>query len=506
MEESVEDMSREIGCSPHIIEDTSFSFLFLKSSLQYVEIMKNTKIVSTIGPATDTRETLSDIIDAGVDVVRQNFSHVDHEQHGKIYDRIRDVSEKIAVMVDTKGPEIRLGEIESNTTLEAECQVNLTTEDIVGDDERLSVNYSDFLTHIEAGDEIRIDDGKIKLHVEEVGDTAECRVVYGGEVSTGKAVNVPGKDIGLSAPTEKDVEDIKFAADKGYDFVSLSFVKQASDVEEVREILEQQGSEMHIISKIEHKKAVENFDEILEVSDAIMVARGDLGVELPAAELPVMQKEMIEKCNVAGKPVITATQMLESMKENPTATRAEISDVANAVLDGTDAVMLSGETAVGEYPVKTVKFMTSVVEEAEVSMGNSTHHTVKKPSETTQDIICKNVWQAARESNADYIVAHTSSGSTARNISKYRPKNPIVAFTDSKKVKRQLQLVYGVKPYHEEFSSDVEGMLKSSARRMKSLDLAEGDDELVFSAGNPTNATGTTNIMQIRTVESILEE
>ncbi|WP_414837332.1 pyruvate kinase [Candidatus Nanosalina sp. VS9-1] len=469
--------------------------------------MKNTKIISTIGPATDSKQKLSEIIDSGVDVVRQNFSHVDHKQHGKIYDRIRDVSEKTAVMIDTKGPEIRLGEVKEDTVLETGHSVELTTdEEITGDEEVLSVNYSDFINHIEAGDEVRIDDGKIELEVEKVDDTAECTVVYGGEVSSRKAVNVPGKDIGLSAPTEKDVEDIEFAAEKGYDFVSLSFVKEASDVEEVREILDEHDSDMHIISKIEHKKAVENFDEILEASDAIMVARGDLGVELPPAELPMMQKEMIEKCNEAGKPVITATQMLESMTENPTATRAEISDVANAVLDGTDAVMLSGETAIGDYPVKTVKFMSNVVEEAEASMEGNTHHTVKQPPETTREIICKNVWQAARDSEAEYIVAHTSSGSTARNISKYRPENPIIAFTDSERVERQLQLAWGVNAYYEEFPDDVEGMLEASARRMKSLNLASGEDELVLSAGIPTSVTGTTNMMQIRTVESIMDK
>ena len=468
--------------------------------------MKNTKIVSTIGPSTNSKKELDAIIDSGVDVIRQNFSHVDHSTHGQIFDRVRETSEKTAVMIDTKGPEIRLGQVKEGTVLETGHNVELTTEEVEGNEEVLSVNYIDFIDHIEAGDEVRIDDGKIELEVEKVDDTAECTVVYGGEVSSRKAVNVPGKDIGLQAPTEKDVEDIEFAAEKGYDFVSLSFVKQASDVEEVREILEEHDSEMHIISKIEHKKAVENFDEILEASDAIMVARGDLGVELPAAELPMMQKEMIEKCNEAGKPVITATQMLESMTENPTATRAEISDVANAVLDGSDAVMLSGETAIGEYPVKTVKFMASIVEEAEASLKGKTHHTVKQPPETTREIICKNVWQASRDSEAEYIVAHTSSGSTARNISKYRPENPIIAFTDSEIVERQLQLSWGVRAYYEEFPSDVEGMLEASAKRMENLNLASGDDELVLSAGIPTSVTGTTNMMQIRTVEGILNK
>lgn len=465
--------------------------------------MKNTKIVSTIGPATDSKQKLAEIIDSGVNVVRQNFSHSNTEKHEEVYDRVREVSEKTAVMIDTKGPEIRVGEIEEETFLEEGHEVEITTGKVKGGKDKFSINYDDFLNHVEPGDEVRIDDGKIELQVEEVDETAKCTVVFGGELSSRKAVNVPGRDIGLQAPTEKDKDDIEFAAEKGYDFVSLSFVKQASDVEEVKDILGRHDSQMHVISKIEHSKAVENFDEILEVSDAIMVARGDLGVELPAAELPMIQKEIIKKCNKAGKPVITATQMLESMTENPTATRAEISDVANAVLDGTDAVMLSGETAMGDYPVKTVRFMSRVIEEAETSLHEITHHTVKKPPETTREIICKNVWQASRDSEADYIVAHTSSGSTARNISKYRPENPVVAFTDSELVERQLQLAWGVQPYYEEFPSDVEGMLAASARRMENLGLASGDDKLVLSAGIPTSVTGTTNMMQIRTVDSI---
>ncbi|MFB6174730.1 MAG: pyruvate kinase [Candidatus Nanohalobium sp.] len=468
--------------------------------------MKNTKIVSTIGPSTDSKEKIEQLVDAGVDVIRQNFSHSDHEQHGNIFDRVRETSEKTAVMADTKGPEIRLGPVDEGTELEKGHKVELTTEEVLGNEKKLSVNYRDFLDHIEPGDEVRIDDGKIELEVENVEDTATCHILYGGKVSPRKAVNVPGKDIGLSAPTEKDEQDIRFAAGKGYDFISLSFVKKASDVEETRRILEEEGSDANIISKIEHAKAVENFDEILEASDAVMVARGDLGVELPAARLPMMQKEMIQKCNRAGKPVITATQMLESMTENPTATRAEISDVANAVLDGSDAVMLSGETAIGNYPVKTVKFMADIVEEAENTLNDNVHHTVKNRPDTTREVICKNVWQASRDIDAEYIVAHTSSGSTARNISKFRPETPIIAFADNETVKRQLKLAWGVRPYYAEFPDNVDRMLEASAKRMRSLGLVEGDTELVMSAGVPTNVTGTTNMLQIRTVDSILGE
>ncbi|MEF8880459.1 MAG: pyruvate kinase [Candidatus Nanohaloarchaea archaeon] len=468
--------------------------------------MKKTKIVSTIGPSTNSKQKIDELIDEGVDVFRQNFSHVDHESHGEIFDRIRETSEKTAVMIDTKGPEIRLGEVKEETFLKKGHDLVLTTEKITGDSKRISVNYDDLPDYLESGDEIRIDDGKIELEIESVEeDEIYSIVIFGGEISTRKALNVPGKDIGLTAPTDKDVEDIKFAAKKGYDFLSLSFVKQASDVEKVRDILDQQDSDMHIISKIEHRKAVENFDEILEASDAIMVARGDLGVEMPPAKLPKLQKDMIEKCNLAGKPVITATQMLESMTENPTATRAEISDVGNAVLDGTDAVMLSGETAIGDYPVKTVKLMSEIVREVETSMNGDIHHTVKKRPKTTRDIICKNVWQASRDKEADYIVAHTTSGSTARNISKYRPNSPVIGFTDTEITERQLQLVWGVEPYYQKTFETVDDMIRSSAERLEALNLVENEDILVLSAGIPASVTGTTNMMQIREVGEILE-
>lgn len=467
--------------------------------------MKKTKIVSTIGPSTSSKDKINELIDSGVDVFRQNFSHVDHDSHEEIFNRIRECSEKTAVMIDTKGPEIRLGEVQEGTKLEEGHKIVLTTEELTGDTEKLTVNYSELPKYVESGDEIRIDDGKLELEADEVRENEiSCTVMYGGEVSTRKSVNVPGKDIGLSAPTEKDRKDIKFAADKGYDFLSLSFVKEASDVEEVKDILDEHNSEMHIISKIEHRKAVENFDEILEVSDAIMVARGDLGVEMPPAKLPKLQKDMIAKCNNAGKPVITATQMLESMTDNPTATRAEISDVGNAVLDGTDAVMLSGETAIGDYPIKTVKFMSEIVREVEHTMDGEIHHTVKHRPETTREIICKNVWQAARDKDAELIVAHTTSGSTARNVSKYRPETPIIGFTDTEITERQLQLVWGVTPYYQESFETVDDMIESSAKRLKDLNLVKDEDTLVLSAGIPASVTGTTNMIQIRQLKEIV--
>jgi pyruvate kinase len=466
--------------------------------------MKNTKIVSTIGPSTDSKQKMAEIIDAGVDVVRLNFSHVGHEQHEEVFNRLRDVSEKTAAMIDTKGPEIRLGEIEEGTILGTGKEVLLTGEEIVGNSEKIPISYQGLSEHVEQGDEIRIDDGRIELEVLEAYNDIRCEVVFGGQISTRKAVNVPGKDIGLTAPTDKDIRDIEFAAEKGFDFVSISFVKSAEDVDEVREILERKGSDMQIISKIEHAKAVQNFDKILEVSDGIMVARGDLGVEVSASRLPALQKKIIEKSNKAGKPVITATEMLESMTKNPTATRAEISDVANAVMDGTDAVMLSGETAVGDYPVETVNFMAEVVEEVEKELSEEVHHTVKAETGSTAEIISKNIWQTAKEDNIKYIVAHTTSGSTARNIAKFRPEVPIVAFSDKPAVERQLQLVWGVHPYYEEFPGNVDEMLENSAERLRSLEMVEKTDKLVLSAGIPTNVPGTTNMLQIRSVKELI--
>lgn len=466
--------------------------------------MRYTKIVSTIGPATSTEETLEELVEAGVDVARLNFSHVDHEQHRKVYETIRRVSEDIAIMADTKGPEIRLGEVEEDSFLIKDEKVELTVEEQEGNSETLYVNYEDFPKYLEEGDRVLIDDGKIELEVEKVGETVECLIVQGGEVSDRKAVNIPGKDVGLQAPTEKDRKDIRFAAEQGFDFLALSFVKEASDVEEAREIIEEHDGEMDIISKIEHPRAVENYEEILEASDAIMVARGDLGVEMPAAKLPMFQKEFIEKANQAGKPVITATQMLESMIENPLATRAEISDVANAVLDGTDAVMLSGETAIGDHPVKTVEFMAEVVGKAEETVKGKVHHTVKGSSSSTSDIISKNVWQASRDSDAKFIVAHTVSGGTARNIAKYRPETPIMAFTNSKKVSRQLRLVWGVHPVTNDSPQEIDLMIQNSAETLLERGMVKEDDKLVLSAGMPIGVPGTTNMMQIRTVESLL--
>lgn len=468
--------------------------------------MRKAKIVATIGPASIDQQTLKNLVDSGMDVARQNFSHGTHEQHAHIIKRIRNLSNRVASMIDTKGPEIRVKQVEQDTVLEQDDRVTLTEKDTIGNSDTIPINYPELLNHLQEGDHILIDDGEIELEVLEVNDTAHCRVIYGGPLTTGRSVNVPGRDIGLKAPTEQDLEDLKFAIEHDFDFVSASFIKQAEEVEEIRELLNQHDSDMQIIAKIEHLTALENLDEILQKADGIMVARGDLGVEINAARVPVLQKEIIRKCNKAGKPVITATQMLKSMTEHPRATRAETSDVANAIIDGTDAVMLSEETAVGKYPVKSLQYMAEIIENVEQSEEDDIHHTVRIPTQNIADIICKNVWQASRDMDVKYTVAHTSSGYTARNIAKYRPKTGIIAFTSDYQVKRQLGLVWGVEAHYTEFADHVDEMICRSAHHLHKDGKVEPDDILVLSAGVPTSVSGTTNMMEIRDVQSLLQE
>lgn len=462
--------------------------------------MSRTKIVATLGPSTSDRGTIQEMVEAGADVFRQNFSHGTRESHEELYDNVRDVSDSAAAMLDTRGPEIRVDGPEE-MTLEEGSTVKVTGDGGTGS---LSVDHPDMLDYLEEGDRVMVDDGRVELEVEEAGDEAVCRVVYGGEVGEGEAVNVPGKELGLSSPMEQDVEDIEFGIEKGFDFVSASFVKTAEDVERIEEVIEENGSEMKVIAKIEHVRAAENVDEIVEAADGVMVARGDLGVELPASQVPTLQKRIIRKCNEAGKPVITATEMLTSMTESPRATRAEVSDVANAVLDGSDAVMLSEETAVGEYPVETVEFMSEVLDDVEEEWSEELHRVSGESTDTSQTI-CRNIWEASKDLELEYIAAHTTSGFTARNIAKHRPATPIAAFTDTEKVKRQLNLTWGVEAFRIDFPEYVDQLIEKSARRLHEEGMVEEEDEVVFSAGTPTSVSGTTNMMEIREIGSLLD-
>ncbi len=468
--------------------------------------MRKTKIVATIGPVSNNRENMERLISSGIDVARQNFSHGTHEEHVEMLNMIRDISSEVGVMMDTQGPEIRLNEIEEDTELHQGERVKIVTEDVEGNEEVLPVDHPTIEDFLKKGDTILIDDGQIELNVLDVQEEVECEVIYGGKVLSRKSVNVPGKDMGLKAPTDKDIRDIEFSVEKGFDFVSASFVKSAEEIEEIREIIRKKNSDMNIIAKIEHLKAVENIDEIIKASDGVMIARGDLGVEVPASDVPVLQKQIIEKANLQEKPVITATQMLKSMTESPRATRAEVSDVANAVIDGSAAVMLSEETAIGKYPVKSVKFMSEILEKMEAYVKGREYFTTDRESRDIADIIAKNVTQAAREIDAKFIVAHTSSGYTAHKIARFRPDIDIIAFTDKKSVQRSLSLAWGVKAFYTEFPEHVDEMVCDTAKTLYHKDMVEKDDKLLITAGVPTPVTGITNTMQIRAVRDLIEE
>ncbi|THF73329.1 pyruvate kinase [Cohnella fermenti] len=475
--------------------------------------MRKTKIVCTIGPASESLENTKKLIQAGMNVARLNFSHGDYEEHGNRIKTIRqackELGKTVAILLDTKGPEIRLGKLASEPIeLVQGERITLTTEEILGDINRVPVTYKELPGDVSVGSTILIDDGLIGLTVLEVSGTEiVCEIVNSGQIKSKKGVNVPGVAISMPGITEKDASDIRFGIEQGVDFIAASFVRRASDVLEIRELLERHdGRYIQIISKIENQQGVDNLDEILEVSDGLMVARGDLGVEIPAEEVPLVQKQMIEKCNRAGKPVITATQMLDSMQRNPRPTRAEASDVANAIFDGTDAIMLSGETAAGKYPAESVQTMAAIAVRAESALNY--REIFQKQAQAQQTSVTEAISQAVASSSleldAKAIVTSTESGYTARMVSKYRPKSPIVAVTPEDQVLRRLQLVWGVVPVQgtlvgttdEMFDVAVEGALKTELVRL--------GDTVVITAGIPVGRAGTTNLIKIHHIGELI--
>ncbi|GAB1155834.1 MULTISPECIES: pyruvate kinase [Paenibacillus] len=468
--------------------------------------MRKTKIVCTIGPSSESLENTKKLIMAGMNVARLNFSHGDFDEHGGRIKAIRQACEElnktVAILLDTKGPEIRTGKLEVEPIeLVQDEYITLTTEEILGTKERLSITYADLPNDVEPGSTILIDDGLIGLTVVEVqGTEIKCRIVNGGTIKSKKGVNVPGVAISLPGITEKDANDIVFGIEQGIDFIAASFVRKASDVLEIRELLEKHNAgHIQIISKIENQQGVDNLDEILEVSDGLMVARGDLGVEIPAEEVPLVQKRMIEKCNVAGKPVITATQMLDSMQRNPRPTRAEASDVANAIFDGTDAIMLSGETAAGKYPVESVLTMSRIAEKAESALPYQELYLKQRVAQqtTVTEAISQSVALSAQDLNAKAIITSTESGHTARMVSKYRPEAPIIAVTTEDRTSRRLALAWGVTPVKGRrcdstdslFENAIEGGLKSG--------IVKEGDLVVITAGVPLGRSGSTNLIKV---------
>jgi pyruvate kinase len=468
--------------------------------------MRKTKIIATIGPSSEDKKVIKDMVKSGLNIARLNFSHRTQKQARTTYQNLRKVAPHIGIMMDTQGPEVRLGRIKEGTELLRGSEVELVRDDILGDERKLPVDYPKLFDYLRKGDTILMSDGGLELRVKKIDSSVKCKVVYGGKISSKKSVNIPGKDIGLFAPTKRDLENIKFGARMGFDFVAASFVKSAKDIKKIRTVLKDKKSNMQIIAKIEHIKAVRNMDEILEASDAIMIARGDLGVEVPASDVPLLQKTIIRKCLEKEKTVIVATQMLMSMTEHPRATRAEVSDVANAVEDGADAVMLSEETAVGKYPVKSVQFMAETIQKMETYLLGRLPEALKSGKNEIADIIAKNVWQAARDSSAKFIIAHTSSGYTARKIAKFRPDTDIIAFTDKEIVERQMNLIWGVKPFFSKFYKHVDGMLCDSAEFLYKKGLVNEKDIIILSAGEPVSIPGSTNMMEIRTIKSLLDQ
>ncbi|SES95636.1 pyruvate kinase [[Clostridium] aminophilum] len=474
--------------------------------------MKRTKIVCTMGPNEDDYELMYKMCASNMDVARFNFSHGTHQEQAARLDLLRraakEANRPIAALLDTKGPEIRTGLLKDGKKilLEAGKEITLTTEECTGTAERVFINYNGLNDDVKAGDTILIDDGLIGLRVISVdGADIRCTIVNGGELGERKGVNVPNVSIHLPDLTDKDIEDIKFGIKEGFDIIAASFVRSASCIRQIRGLLEEAGASMLIIAKIENQEGLDNLDEIIAEADGIMVARGDLGVEIEAQYIPHLQKKIIRKCNEAGKVVITATQMLDSMIRNPRPTRAEVTDVANAVYDGTDAVMLSGETAAGKYPFEALSMMADVVENAEKYLHYDKYMNRDVSDELVGNIantICASSVTAANELNAVAIITPTISGSTARLISKYRPKMKILALSPSQSIVRQMMLYWGVTPIWSRRAETTDELLDISMDELKNTMLINEGDICVVTSGvlsrnkNSTPASAT-NIMRI---------
>jgi pyruvate kinase len=477
--------------------------------------MRKTKIVCTIGPASESVDKLVQLIEAGMNVSRLNFSHGNHEEHAARIKNIREAASKtgknVGILLDTKGPEIRTNDMENGAielTTGQECIVSMT--EVLGTPEKFSVTYDQLIDDVHPGARILLDDGLIGLEVisiDKSNNEIKTRVLNSGTLKNKKGVNVPGVSVNLPGITDKDAKDILFGIEQGVDFIAASFVRRASDVLEIRQLLEENnGSSIQIIPKIENQEGVDNINEILEVSDGLMVARGDLGVEIPAEEVPLVQKDLIKKCNTLGKPVITATQMLDSMQRNPRPTRAEASDVANAIFDGTDAIMLSGETAAGQYPVEAVQTMHNIASRAEQALDHKELLSArsKDTEHNITDAIGQSVAHTALNLEVNAIITPTESGHTARMISKYRPKAPIIAATSNDHVLRRLALVWGVYPQLGQKSETTDEMLAVAVEESVNSGLVSHGDLVVITAGVPVGEAGTTNLMKIHVVGDIL--
>ncbi len=475
--------------------------------------MRKTKIVCTIGPATNDEAMLRELMLAGMDVARINFSHGTHEAAKEMVEKIKKVRAEldlpVAVLLDTKGPEIRLKKFkDGKVTLKEGQTFTLCTNDVEGDDRMVSITYENLPKDVSVGTRILIDDGLIELHVTSVkNDKIVCVVENGGTISDNKGINVP--NVGLSMPymSEKDKGDILFGIEQDFDFIAASFCRTAEDALEIKQLLERNGGrDINLIAKIENAQGVNNIDDILNVADGIMVARGDMGVEIDMQDLPVIQKDLIKKTYRAGKRVITATQMLDSMIRNPRPTRAEVSDVANAIYDGTSAIMLSGETAMGKYPVEAVKTMASIAERTEndIDYVSRLKHMDFTSGFDVTNAISHATCTTAHDLGAAAIIALTYSGGTARQISRFRPNCPIIAPTLSEKARRQLNLSWGVIPVLSQVAANSDDLFDSAVDDAEKMNLVKNGDLVVITGGVPLGVAGTTNIMKVHLVGHIL--
>jgi pyruvate kinase len=476
--------------------------------------MKKTKIVCTIGPATESKAMFTELVKLGCNVARLNFSHGSHEEHGARMDTIKEVREEldipVAILLDTKGPEIRTGKFGVEVVELVEGQIfTLTSEDFLGNQDKCQISYKELPQDVVPGDKILIDDGLIGLEVLSTTETEiKCKVLNAGSVKNNKGINVPGVKIQLPALTEKDIQDIIFGIEQGVDFIAASFIRKAADVLSIRKVLEENnGHDIHIISKIENQEGMDNLEEILVVSDGLMVARGDLGVEIPTEQVPLAQKLMIKLCNKAGKPVITATQMLDSMMRNPRPTRAETTDVANAIFDGTDAIMLSGETAAGKYPLESIRTMAVIAEAAEQALDYDALIKNMKKSDTDDSVtyaVSHATCTTANDLEATAIITATASGFTARKVSKFKPKCQVIAATPSDRVRRKLSLFWGVESIKIEDAKSTDEVFEAALSGSLAAGLINRGDLVVITAGVPVGISGATNLMKVHLVGEVL--
>lgn len=470
---------------------------------------KRAKIIATVGPASNTKEKLVQLIDAGADVFRLNFSHGTHADHLKVINLINEINEEkgtnICMLQDLQGPKIRIGQVEGNgVEIVSGEQLIISNEEVMGTKEKVSTTYTSLPNDVKPGDIILIDDGKLQVKVLEAkGSDVVTEVVYGGILKSRKGINLPDTQISAPSLTEKDREDLEFGLEHNVEWVALSFVRNASDITELREIITAKNRDTKIVAKIEKPEALREIDEIIDATDAIMVARGDLGVEIIMEDVPMVQKRITNKCNVLGKPVIIATQMLESMIDNPRPTRAEINDVANSILDGADTVMLSAESASGKYPIESVKCMAntikSVEEKARVIFNK--YWDVENPKTRINDKLVNSACRLSSAVGAKVIVGMTKSGTTGISLAKIRPEAPIILFTDNKRTLRTMNLVWGIRGYYYDKMNQIDETFEDVSKMLKEYGVLESGDVFIGTASMPMHWADRTNMMKLNVVK-----